>query len=386
MNEPLGPFSGLTIIDLTRVLAGPYCTMLLADLGARVIKIERPGRGDEARQIPPLHGGRSAYFDSLNRGKQSLALDLKSDADRDILFGLLAEADILVENFRPGTLDRLGLGWDDLHPRFPRLIYAATSGFGHTGPRAALPAYDIVVQAMGGLMSLTGEEGGPPTRVGTSIGDIAAGLFTTIGIGAALYDRERSGEGRKIDVSMLDSQVALLENAIARLGASGEIPGPIGARHPSITPFARFSTADGPIVIAAGNDELFAKLCGALGRADLPGNPDYASNTRRTENQSSLASEIEAALARQGTEAWLADLEAAGIPCAPIQNVAQVVADPQVLARNMIVLARDASGVSLRMAGNPVKISGFDDPATRRTAPELDADRGSLLGNGPKSD
>ena len=207
----------------------------------------------------------------------------------------------------------LGLGWDDLHPRFPRLIYAATSGFGHTGPRASLPAYDIVVQAMGGLMSLTGEEGGPPTRVGTSIGDIAAGLFTTIGIGAALYDRERSGKGRKIDVSMLDSQVALFENAIARLGASGEVPGPIGARHPSITPFARFATADGPIVIAAGNDELFAKLCRVLRRSDLALNPDYASNAQRTENQQRLTTEIEAALAVRGTEPWLAELEAAGL-------------------------------------------------------------------------
>lgn len=386
MSEVRGPFSGLTVIDLSRALAGPYCTMLLADLGARVIKIERPGRGDEARQIPPLKDGRSAYFDSLNRGKQSLALDLKSDADREILFELLADADLLVENFRPGTLDRLGLGWDDLHPRFPRLIYAATSGFGHTGPRASLPAYDIVVQAMGGLMSLTGEEGGPPTRVGTSIGDIAAGLFTTIGIGAALYDRERSGKGRKIDVSMLDSQVALLENAIARLGASGEVPGPIGARHPSITPFARFATADGPIVIAAGNDELFAKLCRVLRRSDLARNPDYASNAQRTENQQRLTTEIEAALAVRGTESWLAGLEAAGIPCGPIQNVAQVLADPQVLARNMIVETRDASGARQRMAGNPVKISGFEDPTTRRAAPELDADRDSLLGKGAKAD
>jgi CoA:oxalate CoA-transferase len=217
-----GPLSGITVLDLTRVLAGPFCTMILSDLGARVIKVERPGTGDDARAIGPFvesPGGehrKSAYFMSLNRGKQSLALDLKAETDRRIFEQLLARADVLVENFRPGTMERLGYGWETLHPSFPRLVYAAASGFGHTGPRASRPAYDMVVQGMGGIMSLTGQPGGPPTRVGTSIGDIAAGLFTAVGVSAALHHRTRSGRGSKVDVAMLDSQVAILENAIAR--------------------------------------------------------------------------------------------------------------------------------------------------------------------------
>ncbi len=378
MPEPAsGPLAGLTVIDLTRVLAGPYCTMILADLGARVIKIERPGRGDDARQIGPFVEGGSAYFASLNRGKQSLALDLKDDTDREILLGLLEEADVLVENFRTGAMERLGLGWEDLHARFPRLIYAAASGFGHTGPYAERPAYDMVVQAMGGIMSLTGEEGGPPTRVGTSIGDLAAGLFTAIGVNTALYHRERTGEGLKIDVSMLDCQVALLENAIARYGATGEVPGPIGARHPSITPFGSFATADDPLVIAVGNDALFRSLCRELDRADLADRPEFASNALRTRHCDALKGELEAALATAPRDRWLEQLHRAGIPCGPLQDVADVMNDPQVAARNMIIETPRDRG--LRMAGNPIKLSGFDDPAVRPPAPELDADRPALL-------
>ena len=248
-----GPLTGITVIDLTRVLAGPYCTMVLADLGARVIKVEPPERGDDARHIGPFldrddgdggdggDGGRkSAYFMSLNRGKQSIALDLKAEADRGIFDALLARADVLVENYRPGVMDKLGYGWAALHQRHPRLIYAAASGFGQTGPYARRAAYDMVVQAMGGIMSVTGHPGGPPTRVGSSIGDITAGLFTAIGVNAALYHRERTGRGTMIDVAMLDGQIAILENAIARYQATGTAPGPLGARHPSITPFAAF--------------------------------------------------------------------------------------------------------------------------------------------------
>src|SRR3990172_4313677 len=240
-----GPLTGVTVIDLTRVLAGPYCTMILADLGARVIKVEMPGRGDDARQIGPFVGNRSAYFMSLNRGKESIALDLKRDEDRQLFDGLLARADILIENYRGGTLEKLGYGWERLHERFPRLIYAATSGFGQTGPYASRPAYDMVVQAMGGIMSLTGHPGGPPTRVGTSIGDIAAGLFTAVGINAALYHRAQTGQGLMIDVGMMDCQLAILENAIARYAPTRTVPGPIGSRHPSITPFEAFATVDG---------------------------------------------------------------------------------------------------------------------------------------------
>lgn len=273
-----GPLTGTLVLDLTRVLAGPYCTMVLADLGARVIKVENPVRGDDARAIGPFVGDRSAYFSSLNRGKQSIALDLKDDADRRIFDRLLARADVLVENFRPGVMQRLGYGWDTLHDRFPRLVVASTSGFGQTGPYAGRPAYDVVVQAMGGVMSLTGHPGSPPTRVGTSLGDITAGLFTAIGIQAALVDRFRSGVGSRIDVALLDCQVAILENAIARYAATGEVPGPIGARHPSITPFDAFATRDGYVVIAAGNDGLFARLCDVLGEPQLASDPRFSSN------------------------------------------------------------------------------------------------------------
>ena len=369
-----GPFEGLLVVDLTRVLAGPYCTMLLADLGARVVKVERPGSGDDARAFGPLQGGRSAYFDSLNRGKESIALDLKDPRGREIFEALLARADVLVENFRPGALDRLGYGWKALHAAHPRLICAATSGFGQTGPRAGRPAYDMVVQAMGGIMSLTGHPGSPPTRVGTSIGDIAAGLFTAVGIGGALHHRSQTGEGLYVDVSMLDSQVAILENAIARHAATGEVPGPLGSRHPSIAPFAAFATADGHVVIAAGNDQLFAELCRLLGRDGLAKDERFTSNDKRIENANALANEIERALETAPAADWLPRLEAAGIPCAPIQDVAQVVSDPQVQARNMVIRAGDAP-----MAGNPIKLSGYPDPPTRPSAPELDADRARLL-------
>ena len=374
-----GPLSGVTIIDLTRVLAGPYCTMVLADLGARVIKVEVPGRGDDARHIGPFVDGKSAYFMSLNRGKESIALDLKDAADRRTFERLLAGADVLIENFRAGALSKLGYSWQMLHRHYPRLIYAATSGFGATGPYAARPAYDMVVQAMGGVMSLTGHPGSPPTRVGTSIGDITAGLFTATGINAALYHRAQTGEGMMVDVAMLDCQVAILENAIARYFATGEVPGPIGSRHPSITPFEAFATADGHIVIAAGNDALFARLCETVGRAAIASDPRFATNALRTEHNAALKQELEAVLTQRPTVDWLAALGDAGIPCGPIQNVAQVLADPQIAARNMVVTADDPEVGPLRMAGNPIKLSAFADPPTRGPAPGLDADRARLL-------
>jgi len=375
-----GPLAGVTVIDLTRVLAGPYCTMVLADLGARVIKVEAPARGDDARHIGPFINGRSAYFMSLNRGKESIALDLKRERDRAIFERLLARADVLAENYRAGTLDRLGYGWPRLHASYPRLIYAATSGFGATGPYRARPAYDMVVQAMGGIMSLTGHPGGPPTRVGTSIGDIAAGLFTAIGVGTALFHRERTGEGMMIDVAMLDCQLAILENAIARYVATGEAPGPIGSRHPSITPFEAYATADGYIVIAAGNDPLFARMCEAIGAPELAGDARFTSNDLRTRNHEPLKREMERALASRGSAAWLALLEDHGIPCGPLQDVAQVMADPQIAARNMVVTADDPDAGRLRMAGNPLKLSGVADPPTRAPAPALDGDRAAILG------
>jgi CoA:oxalate CoA-transferase len=374
-----GPLEGVLVVDLTRVLAGPYCTLVLADLGARVVKVEAPGRGDDARRIGPFIEGRSAYFLSLNRGKQSIALDLTDAADREVFEALLARADVLVENFRPGAMARLGYGWPALHARFPELVVASTSGFGQTGPYAPLPAYDVVVQGLGGVMSLTGPPGGPPARVGTSIGDIAAGLFTAIGIQAALLDRARSGVGMQVDVAMLDSQVAILENAIARYAASGEVPGPLGTRHPSIAPFQALRTRDGFVIVAAGNDALFGKLAAALGEPGLAADPRFASNASRTEHVEALADRLEAALAARTTREWIETLQAAGVPCGPLNDIAAVLDDPQVAARNMIVSLDDPVAGRLQLAGNPVKLSAFPDPATRPPAPELDADRPRIL-------
>src|SRR5690349_13045802 len=319
----LGPLSGITIIDLSRILAGPYCTLLLAELGARVIKVETPGSGDDARQYGPFKGGKSTYFASINRGKESIALDLKSKADRDIFERLLDKADVLVENFRPGTMERLGYGWDTLHPRYPRLIYAAASGFGHTGPYSHYPSYDMVVQGLGGIMSITGTPGGDLVRVGTSIGDLGGGLYATIALNAALYHREKTGEATKIDVALFDCQLALLENAVMRYTTTGEIPGPLGARHPSITPFEAFHTADGHLIVAAGNDGLFFKLAHALDRADLAENPLFKTNDLRNRHQEALRAEIEDVLGKANTDHWIEVLEAAGIPCGAINNVAQ---------------------------------------------------------------
>jgi CoA:oxalate CoA-transferase len=366
---PDGLFSGLLVVDLTRVLAGPFCTMMLAELGARVIKVENPQGGDDSRRFEPFVDGQSAYFASLNRGKESIALDLKDAADRAVFLKLVSRADVLVENFRPGTLERLGLGHESLRAVNPRLIYAAVSGFGQTGPWSRKPAYDLIVQALGGMMSVTGQPGGPPTKAGTSIGDITGGLFLLSGIAAALYHREKTGTGRLVDVAMLDGQLAILESAIMRYAATGQVPGPLGNRHPSITPFEVYAAADRPLVIAAGNDVLFGRLCTALGRADLAGDPRYASNSARTCHAEALKADLESVLRRQPAGHWIAVLEAAGVPCSLIQNVAEAVAHSQTQARNMVVRAG-----ALVMAGNPIKIEGFADASTRRPAPELNAD------------
>jgi CoA:oxalate CoA-transferase len=353
--------------------------MMLCDLGARIIKVERPGSGDDARQIGPFVKGKSAYFVSLNRGKESIALDLKDPADREVFEALLERADILIENFRAGTMERLGYGWDALHLRYPELIYAAVSGFGHTGPYRERPAYDLVVQAMGGIMSLTGQPGGTPTRVGTSMGDITAGLFVCAGINAALFHRAQTGEAQKIDVGMLDCQVAILENAIARYQATGEVPTPLGSRHPSITPFDSFATADGFFVIAAGNDSLFSSLCRALERSDLLDDARFANNGLRTQHQDELKTELERTLRIKGSENWLEVLARAGVPCGPIQDVGQVFEDPQIRARNMLVPLDEPGFDDFEVAGNPIKLSGAPDPTRRPAAPALDGDREALL-------
>lgn len=363
-----GPLADLVVADLTRVLAGPYATRVLADLGARVVKVEHPPDGDDARRYGPFIGGRSGYYQSLNHGKQTVMADLKDRRGKAVFEELLDGADVLVENFRPGVMERLGYGWEAVRERWPRLVYAAVSGFGHAGPYAQRPAYDLVAQAMGGLMGLTGHPGTPPVRVGTSIGDVAAGLFAVIGILAALEDRRRTGQGQKVDIAMLDCQVSILENAVVRQSASelsgglDEPPGPLGSRHPSITPFAAFRAADRWLVIAAGNDQLFRRLCETLGRADLADDPRFADNQSRTARAPELEKEIEAALAADQAAAWLAKLEAAGVPCSPINNMAEVMANPSIRARNMIVPLPLPDGTILETAGNPVKLSAHPDP------------------------
>ncbi|SDC87834.1 CaiB/BaiF CoA transferase family protein [Ruegeria marina] len=374
-----GPLDGTLILDLTHVLAGPYASMTLADLGARVIKVERPGTGDDTRSFPPFKGRESAYFAAINHGKESIALDLKSAGDRAIFERLLDRADILLENYRPGVMERLGYGWEALHARYPRLIYGAVSGFGHTGPEAERPAYDMVVQARGGVMSITGERDREPVRVGASIGDIVAGMFLAQGVLAALLVVQRGGAGQKIDISMLDSQLALLEHAIAITTVTGEPPRPSGARHPSITPFETFHAEDGLFVIAAGNDALFGKLCDAL-QLPLADDPRFATNPARCQNARLLKRLIESVTLDRPKAYWIDLLTRAGVPTGPIQNVAEVLEDPQINARNMVVdiLGRDGAPAYVA-AGNPIKMSALPDPVTRAPAPALDEDRAAIL-------
>ncbi len=374
-----GPLSGITVVDLSRILAGPYSTFLLAELGARVIKVEPPGKGDDAREYGPFKNGVSTYFASVNRGKESIALDLKTEGDRRILDALLERADVIVENFRPGTMEKLGYGWEALHTRYPKLIYASASGFGHTGPLSKEPAYDMVVQGLGGIMSITGHPGQPPVRIGMSVGGIGAGLYTTVAINAALLHRERTGEATKVDVAMFDCQLALLENAIMRYTVTGIVPGPLGARHPSITPFEGFSTATESIIIAAGNDALYQKLCAAIGRADLASDPNYRTNDLRNRSQAVLKGEIERELKKKPAEEWIAIIGKAGVPCGPINTVDRALQNPQVEARNMLITVEDPKAGTLKLAGNPLKFSAFVDVPTRPPAPTLDADRAKLL-------
>jgi CoA:oxalate CoA-transferase len=365
------PLSGIVVLDLTRVLAGPFCTMILSDLGADVIKAEIPGTGDDARAFGPFLNNRSLYFLSINRGKRSVSLNLKHPEGKRILIELAKRADVLVENYRPGTMEKLSLGWDVLSKANPRLIYAASTGFGHSGPDSLKPAYDILAQARGGIMSITGSGVGHPTRVGMSLGDITASLFTAIGINAALYHREKTGKGQKIDVSMLDSQVAILENALVRYQADGISPPPIGSRHPTITPFQPYHGSDRQFVIAVGNDVLFKTFCSALGREELLTDPRFASNRLRTENIKELNAILDPIFTQKTASQWLGLLEAAGIPCAPINDIESVMNDPQVLARNMIVDVQDALAGSVKIAGNPIKMDSVPESPTRGKVPEI---------------
>ena len=374
-----GPLKNLLVLDLTRVLVGPYCTMILSDLGARVIKVEAPEIGDDSRKFGPFVEDYSAYFMSLNRGKESIALNLKNSDDTKIFDKILSKADILVENFKPGTLERWGYGWKEVNQKYPKLIYASASGFGQTGPLRELPAYDMVVQGMGGLMSVTGQPNSEPTRVGTSIGDITAALFTAIGINAALYDRQKTGKGMFVDVSMLDCQIAILENAIARYLSKNEIPKPMGSRHPSIAPFEAFRTKDSYIIIAAGNDKLFEKLCSVLKLSEAINNPKFKTNSSRSQNMDELKKIIEDKLLTKNTSLWVQEMENEKIPCGPIFNIKEAVENPQIESRNMIVKAYHKVIGDFKLAGNPIKMSTYKDEKTRGDIPDLDEHREKII-------
>lgn len=379
MTVPQKPLSGVTVLDLTRVLAGPYCTMILQDLGARVIKIEVPGTGDDSRAFGPFKGDVSLYFASINRGKESLSLNLKAPEGKTILEELAAHADVLVENYRPGTMEKLGLGFEHLARINPRLIYAAASGFGHSGPESKRPAYDILAQARGGVMSITGWPDGEPTRVGLSLADLSASLFTAIGINAALYDREKTGKGQKIDVAMLDCQVALLENALVRYQVDGFSPKPLGHRHPTITPFQAVRTRDVHIVIAIGNDLLWQKFCAAVGQPQLMDDPRFATNPARCQHVEALDGILADIFKEKGAEEWLALLDAAQIPSAPINDVGRVMRDPQVLAREMIVEIEDEHLGPVKVAGNPIKMSHVPETGKRGAVPQVGQHTDSVL-------
>jgi CoA:oxalate CoA-transferase len=369
--KPILPLAGIHVLDLTRVLAGPYCTMILADLGAEVIKIERPGTGDDSRQFGPfLPSGMSAYFASINRGKKSVALDLHDAHDVEMVRRLASGADVFVENFRPGTLDAFGLSSEALRKLKPSLIYASLSGFGRTGDAAGRPAYDIIVQAMSGLMSITGEGAGRPVRVGTSISDILTGMFAAIGILATLHRRGKSTQGAELDLAMLDSTVAALENAISRFEVTGSVPEPLGTRHPSIAPFQAFATADVPIVVAAGNEALWKKLCNVLDCPELAGDPLLIDNATRAKNLDYLEERLTESFRRQPAAHWLARLAEAGIPSGPIRSIADVAHDPQLDARGMLHRMHPGEDGGFLTAGSPLRIDGAALPLSDR-APRL---------------
>jgi formyl-CoA transferase/CoA:oxalate CoA-transferase len=363
-----GPLAGITVLDLTRVLSGPYCTMVLGDLGARVIKVEHPRTGDDTRHWgPPFLGGESAYFLSINRNKESVTLDFKHPDGRAVLERLIDRADVLVENFKPGTLDRAGLGWDAVHPRWRRLVYASISGYGQTGPRRSEAGYDAVIQAEGGLMSVTGEHDGPAYRLGVAISDIVAGLFTAQGIMAALFARHATGEGQRVDIGMLDTTAALLTYQAGNYFASGHAPRRLGNRHPTIAPYETFPTADGEIVVAVGNDAIWRRFCPAIGRPELADDPRFRTNKDRLAHYPELRSLLEAVLAARTRADWTGRFQAASVPCGSVRDVAEVLADPHLHAREMIGTLEHATLGPVRVMGTPIKLS--QTPGALRTPP-----------------
>ena len=377
------PLEGIKVIELARILAGPWAGQLLADLGADVIKVESE-KGDDTRSWGPPFIERendisASYFHGCNRGKKSVTVDLSTPKGQDRIKELVKNSDILIENFKVGSLQKHGLDYETLSSEFPELIYCSITGFGQTGPLKELPAYDMVVQGMGGLMSVTGQPNSEPTRVGTSIGDITAGLFTAIGINAALYDRQKTGKGMFIDVSMLDCQIAILENAIARYLSKNEIPKPMGSRHPSIAPFEAFKTKDSYIIIAAGNDKLFEKLCNLLQIPEVSKDPKFSDNSSRAKNMDELKKILEEKLLSKKTSDWVSEMEKDKIPCGPIFNIKEAVENPQIESRNMIVKAFHKVVGDFKLAGNPIKMSSYKDEKTRGDIPDLDEHRQKII-------
>ena len=354
-----GPLNGIRVLDLTQVLFGPFATMLLSDLGAEVIKIERPEVGDIARGNGPIVRGMSTYFLSLNRGKKSVALNLATEKGVEVFLQLVKEADVLIENFTPGTMEKLGLSYEEVKEHNPGIIYVAGSGFGQYGPYAEKPAFDVIIQAMGGIMSITGEEGGPPVRPGASYGDIAAGLFMCIATLAALHERKASGEGQFVDISMLDCQLTVLENAFVRYLNTGEIPRPLGTRHPVIAPFQAFKTKDGHIAVAlrGGVKDQWPLFCAAFDRIDIIDDPRFENGWSRMVNYKELEPIFSDAMKTKTTGEWVEELEKVGIPCGPVNNIAQVADDPNTTARNMIIDVGHPEAGNFKVVNTPFKFS-----------------------------
>jgi formyl-CoA transferase len=371
MTEPKpGPLHGVRVLDLTRVVAGPYCSMFLGDLGAEVVKVEQPVAGDDTRGWgPPFIGGESAYFLSINRNKQSLTLDLKSKRAAEILRALAKRADVIIENFRPGTMERLGLGEKDLRRINPRLIYGSLTGFGADGPMSDWPGYDLIVQAWGGLMSITGTPDGEPVKVGVAIIDLVAGLMLGKAIVAALYVREKTGIGQRIDTSLLEAEVASLINVGSNYLIGGNIPARWGNAHPNIVPYQHFKTADGYLVIGVASETIWRRFCAAVGEGALIDDPRFSNNAKRVENRSALIALLSAMFSKRDNDTWFQLLTQAEVPCAPVQTIDQVFHAPQVLHRKMLLEVDHPTAGKIRMAGIPVKFS--DTPAAVRKPPPL---------------
>jgi formyl-CoA transferase/CoA:oxalate CoA-transferase len=366
-----GPLSGIRVLDFTRILSGPFATMNLADLGADVIKIERPDQGDDTRQWgPPFQGDQAAYFLSVNRNKRSVALDLKSPEGARAIKALAERSDVIVENFRPGTMARLGLGYEAVSRANPRVIYASISGYGQTGPDASRAGYDAIAQARSGLMSVTGEPKGPPVRVGISPADLTAGMWALVGILSALYQREQSGHGQWIDVSLLDGQVSWLTYVAQGYFASGHVPRRYGSAHPTIAPYQGFPTQDGNIMIAVGNDGLWKRLAEALDLASLIEDPRFVHNSERVTHRTELVAILTETLKTKTTDAWIAILDTAGVPVGPINTVDQALKDPQIAARGMVTNVEHPGIGSLDLLNCPIKMSA-NETSVRMPPPLL---------------